>query len=184
MGDAKAYRDHLSGPAASVVGAWHLAGRRDAWVVDVGGTTTDIAALRDGWPTLNADGARVGGWRTMVQAIDVYTTGLGGDSHVRLDDEARLSVGPRRVVPLSYLGASHPEVATELAWQANDLDGAQQDAGEFVMTWRPPASRLTDDEQEMLRHLAGGPRSLLRLMNGGRPARRLALGSKISAGAV
>ncbi|MDA0336120.1 MAG: hydantoinase/oxoprolinase family protein [bacterium] len=35
----------LSGPAASVVGAWHLAGQRDAWVVDIGGTTTDIAVL-------------------------------------------------------------------------------------------------------------------------------------------
>ncbi|MGE5603396.1 MAG: hydantoinase/oxoprolinase N-terminal domain-containing protein, partial [Nitrososphaerales archaeon] len=35
----------LSGPAASVIGAWHLAGRRDVWTVDVGGTTTDIAAL-------------------------------------------------------------------------------------------------------------------------------------------
>ena len=34
----------LSGPAASVVGVWHLAGRRDVWTVDVGGTTTDIAA--------------------------------------------------------------------------------------------------------------------------------------------
>jgi N-methylhydantoinase A/oxoprolinase/acetone carboxylase beta subunit len=161
----------LSGPAASVVGAWHLAGRRDAWVVDVGGTTTDIAALRDGWPTLNAEGARVGGWRTMVQAIDVYTTGLGGDSHVRLDEDGRLCIGPRRVVPLSWLGASHPEAAAELCRQADDPDVALQDPAEFVMTWRPPASRLTDDEQEMLRQLAAGPRSMARLVNGARRTR-------------
>jgi N-methylhydantoinase A/oxoprolinase/acetone carboxylase beta subunit len=49
----------LSGPAASVVGAWHLAGRRDMWTVDVGGTTTDIAALREGHPRLNPQGAQV-----------------------------------------------------------------------------------------------------------------------------
>jgi N-methylhydantoinase A/oxoprolinase/acetone carboxylase beta subunit len=93
----------LSGPAASAVGAWHLAGRRDVWVVDVGGTTTDIAALRDGQPRLNPEGARVGGWRTMVEAVDVHTTGLGGDSQVRLDGNGRLRIGPRRVVPLCLL---------------------------------------------------------------------------------
>jgi len=60
----------LSGPAASAVGAWHLARRRGAWVVDVGGTTTDIAALRDGQPRLNPEGAWVGGWRTMVEAVE------------------------------------------------------------------------------------------------------------------
>ena len=86
----------LSGPAASVVGVRHLIQRngvqpaqRDIWAVDVGGTTTDIAALRDGWPILNAKGARVAGWRTMIEAVDVHTTGLGGDSHVRLDREGR-----------------------------------------------------------------------------------------------
>ncbi len=73
----------LSGPAASVVGAWHLAGRRDVWVVDVGGTTTDIAALVDGRPRVNPEGAQVGRWRTMVEAVDVHTVGLGGDSQVQ-----------------------------------------------------------------------------------------------------
>ena len=66
----------LSGPAASVVGAWHLAGRRDGWVVDVGGTTTDIGALRDGWPILNEKGGdrRVA---TMVEAVVVHTVAGG-----------------------------------------------------------------------------------------------------------
>ncbi len=85
----------LSGPAASAVGAWHLAGRRDVWAVDVGGTTTDIARLHDGAPILNPEGATVGGWQTMVEAVDVHTTGLGGDSYVRLDDELKLLIGPR-----------------------------------------------------------------------------------------
>ncbi len=100
----------LSGPAASVVGAWHLAGRRDVWVVDVGGTTTDIAALRDGCPRLNPEGAQVGEWRTMVEAADVHTVGLGGDSHVRLDKGGRLVIGPRRVVPLCLLASEHPTI--------------------------------------------------------------------------
>jgi N-methylhydantoinase A/oxoprolinase/acetone carboxylase beta subunit len=51
----------------------------------------------------------------MVQAIDVHTSGLGGDSEVHLDREARLKVGPRRVMPLSLLAHQFPEVLRELA---------------------------------------------------------------------
>jgi N-methylhydantoinase A/oxoprolinase/acetone carboxylase beta subunit len=152
----------LSGPAASVVGGWHLAGRRDAWVVDVGGTTTDIAALRDGLPSLNAAGARVGGWRTMVQAIDVYTTGLGGDSHVRWGEEGDLAIGPRRVVPLSLLAATHPEVCAELREQAAAAAEGHPaaDMGEFILAWRQPASLLDESDAEVLRKFDCGPQSL------------------------
>ena len=68
----------LSGPAASQAGAAFLAGESTALVSDIGGTTTDIAYLRDGAPGLNADGAYVGGWRTMVEAADIRTSGLSG----------------------------------------------------------------------------------------------------------
>ena len=75
------------------------------WAVDVGGTTTDIARLHDGAPILIPKAPRLGGWQTMVEAVDVRTTGLGGDSYVRLDDELKLLLGPRRVVPLSLLAS-------------------------------------------------------------------------------
>lgn len=68
----------LSGPAASVAGARHLTGRTDALVVDMGGTTTDTAALKNNRVRLNEKGSRVGGRRTHVQALDIRTTGLGG----------------------------------------------------------------------------------------------------------
>ena len=57
----------LSGPAASVVGARYLADVDDVFVIDMGGTTTDIAALRNGQPFLNLNGAWVGDWQTMVR---------------------------------------------------------------------------------------------------------------------
>jgi N-methylhydantoinase A/oxoprolinase/acetone carboxylase beta subunit len=152
----------LSGPAASAVGAWHLAGRRNVWVVDVGGTTTDIIALHDGQPRLNPEGARVGGWRTMVEAVDVHTTGLGGDSHVRFDREGRLLIGPRRVVPLCLLASEYPEVVEELRRQTtsqekNDL------AAQFVIPWRRPSNWLPDEDMVLLRRLEAGPQSLTRL---------------------
>ena len=70
----------LSGPAASVVGAGFLTGFSDFLVSDMGGTTTDCAVVRAGKPAINAEGALIGGWRTMVEAVDVRTVGLGGDS--------------------------------------------------------------------------------------------------------
>jgi N-methylhydantoinase A/oxoprolinase/acetone carboxylase beta subunit len=72
----------LSGPAASLVGARWLSGLDNFILSDMGGTTTDVGALIDGLPRVNPEGAEVGGWRTMVRAIDVRTIGLGGDSEV------------------------------------------------------------------------------------------------------
>ena len=79
----------LSGPAASLVGASHLTGERDALVSDIGGTTTDYALLVDGRPRIDSDGASVGGFRTMVEAVAMRTVGLGGDSEVRWGTSGR-----------------------------------------------------------------------------------------------
>ncbi|MEN6479265.1 MAG: hydantoinase/oxoprolinase family protein [Anaerolineales bacterium] len=126
----------LSGPAASVVGALALGGQRDAVVVDMGGTTTDIAIVRDGNPTLSAEGATVGRWRTMVEAIDVYTCGLGGDSQVWRDERGALQIGPSRVVPISVLTSVYPEIMPELRaqWQAPRQPGD----GEFYVLQHGP----------------------------------------------
>lgn len=148
----------LSGPAASVVGAWHLAGRRDVWTVDVGGTTTDIAALKDGWPVLNVNGAAVGGWRTMIQAVDVHTTGLGGDSHVRVSPDGELLIGPRRAIPLCLLASECPHIlpvlrdsisATPVRWD--------DDLVEFLTAGRSARRLLDLPEQEITERVQGGP---------------------------
>lgn len=100
----------LSGPAASLVGAAHLTGVSDAMISDIGGTTTDIAVLRNGLPIISADGASVGGHQTMVSAVAMRTHGLGGDSHVRHDERAAGAVvrlGPRKVIPLCQLAVEH-----------------------------------------------------------------------------
>lgn len=152
----------LSGPAASVVGARHLSGEDEVFVVDMGGTTTDIALLRDGRPMLDADGASVGGWRTMVEAVAVHTLGLGGDSQVRLDKEDGLVVGPQRVVPLSLLADQHPQVLEVLRRQSAG-DSAGPHAGEFALRQRPldlGGGSLTPTQEEIWGKLAGGPASL------------------------
>lgn len=109
----------LSGPAASLIGAAHLLGSGkpygppDLVVVDIGGTTTDVGIVRDGRPTLSDEGATVGGHRTMVEAVEMFTTGLGGDSAITIDTRsapARLTVGPRRVLPLAVLALDEPDL--------------------------------------------------------------------------
>lgn len=99
----------LSGPAASIVGARWLTGAQDALVSDIGGTTTDVALLRGGLPAIDPEGARVGGFRTMVEAVAMRTTGLGGDSEVHLLEglAGGLRLGPRRLIPVSLLAADH-----------------------------------------------------------------------------
>lgn len=76
----------------------------DALIVDVGGTTTDVTLLRRGRPVIQADGMVVGDWETHVEAVEMFTVGVGGDSLVRPDADGTLSVGPLRVVPLCMAG--------------------------------------------------------------------------------
>ncbi len=148
----------LSGPAASVVGAWHLAGQRDVWVVDVGGTTTDIAVLRDGRPRLNPQGAQVGSWRTMVEAVDVHTVGLGGDSRVCLNGGPDgLSIGPQRVVPLALLAHEYPETTAILRRQVTHTKHDLLLDGQFLLLQRHPASALSERDQALIRRLEDGP---------------------------
>lgn len=99
-----------SGPAASLIGAQYLCQKENIIVVDMGGTTTDIAVLQGAQPLLNTDGAWVGDWQTMVEAIDMRTTGLGGDSEIRVDEKNRIIAGPQRVIPLSLLGDEFPQI--------------------------------------------------------------------------
>lgn len=109
----------LSGPAASVLGACALSGLSNALVVDIGGTTTDIAVVKNGQADLCEDGARIGDWQPMVQAIRAYSIGLGGDSEMRFD--GKLCISSRRVVPMSLLVHQYPDLLGGLKRQLNSL---------------------------------------------------------------
>ena len=103
----------LSGPAASIVGARWLTQADHALVSDIGGTTTDVAVLRDGRPAIDPQGAQVGQFRTMVEAVAMRTTGLGGDSevHFRVDGlQGGVTLGPKRVLPVSLAAQIAPDV--------------------------------------------------------------------------
>lgn len=163
----------LSGPAASVIGARHLSNMEgDAFIIDIGGTTTDIATLHSGRPRLNFEGAWVGGQRTMIEAVDVRTIGLGGDSEVLLDRANSLCVGPRRVIPLGLLAERHPLVIDVLhrqLEQAADKHTVDTTMGSLVTLERSPRieqNSLTSTQQQILTLLNDGPIPLSQLLEG------------------
>lgn len=85
-----------SGPTNSLRGAAFLSGMSDALVVDVGGTTTDVGILKQGFPRESTTAMEIGGVRTNFRMPDLIAIGLGGGSLVRRDDET-CRVGPGSV---------------------------------------------------------------------------------------
>ena len=87
----------LSGPSASVMGAVAFAPRDGACLVlDIGGTTTDMAVMIDGVPLLAPLGIEIGPHKTLIRALLTHSIGIGGDSVVRLQS-GRLTIGPDRI---------------------------------------------------------------------------------------
>lgn len=169
----------LSGPAASVIGAGVLSGLSDFVISDIGGTTTDLALVRAGWPRLNASGARIGPHQTMVRAIDMRTLGLGGDSAVDIDSRNRIVLNSQRVVPMSLLGQRWPEIKTRLR-HALDAGMGLAAASQFLLRPEGTDENLPDDlkpaERELLNQLADAPkpwRELVRSVSDRHRARRL-----------
>jgi N-methylhydantoinase A/oxoprolinase/acetone carboxylase beta subunit len=85
-----------SGPTNSIRGAAELSGLRDAVVVDVGGTTTDIGALQHGFPRPSSVAIALGGVRTNFRMPELLSLALGGGSIVQATSKGT-SVGPRSV---------------------------------------------------------------------------------------
>ena len=120
----------FSGPAASSVGGRIISGLENFIMVDIGGTSTDIALVEGGMPEIEPEGASIRGWRTHVKAVDMYTVALGGDSLIKLKDPVvdlgngvvipffslsrfksfSFTIGPERVTPLSRFCVDSPEI--------------------------------------------------------------------------
>ena len=156
----------LSGPAASVAGARHLTGIRDALVVDMGGTTTDTAALTDNLVSLNAKGANVGGHRTHVQALEIRTTGLGGDSLIGFE-KGVFRIGPRRVAPIAWLGSVNSGTQAALAFLKNNPPKPASTGSRLqvlALTGPAPTTTMTPAEKKLIRRLQDRPYTIAELL--------------------
>ena len=85
------------GPTNSIRGASYLSSLKDAIVVDVGGTTTDLGVIQNGFPRESSVAVTIGGVRTNFRMPDVISIGLGGGSIVRMKPDGSVTVGPDSV---------------------------------------------------------------------------------------
>lgn len=153
----------LSGPAASVIGGLALTGRKDGIVLDMGGTTTDIANVSEGSVKIKKEGAKVGGWHTRVQAVEISTFGLGGDSRICLDKKGHIQIGPQKVLPLCVAGQEYPQLVHELksfkrVGEFKTYSDQEADCFMYMTGELPKDADIK--EKKILEKLQGGPHSL------------------------
>jgi len=159
----------LSGPAASLIGAKMLTGKNDAIVIDVGGTTTDIGILRNGYPRLEKEGAMIGGRRTRVMAAEIATSGIGGDSRIVVNG-SRFIMEPTRVVPLCIAVAQLPqllprlkevsEIRSRFSPESMDVRNVVQDTEFFVKLKEIKNVSLSNEDVALLDMISKEPFSL------------------------
>ena len=130
----------LSGPAAGVAGALLYERLGEGVFVEVGGTSSDCSAIRDGRPQMHP--ARIGGYRTMLRTLDVRTLGIGGGSMLRVDGNNIVDVGPRsaHIAGCAYAAFGTPDA----------LDGARveriaptpRDRADYAVLVTPEGQRV------------------------------------------
>jgi len=86
-----------SGPAASVRGSVYLSGIEDGVVVDIGGTSTDVAYIVNGFPRESSITATIGGVKTNIRCPDLLSIALGGGTIIKHDENEVISLGPESV---------------------------------------------------------------------------------------
>ncbi len=135
----------LSGPAASVMGVMALQkGLEDqcTLLLDMGGTTTDLAVFVDGSPVMDQDGMKLGGRRTLVRSLATVSIGIGGDSVLRAVNGS-VQVGPDRMGPAAAFGGKMATLLDALNI-LNSEGGGDETAGSLEQS-RQSLQSLADE---------------------------------------
>jgi N-methylhydantoinase A/oxoprolinase/acetone carboxylase beta subunit len=155
----------ISGPAASVAGGIFLTGEKNCIIIDMGGTTSDLAVVDDGKPGLTREGANVGKWKTGIKSISINTLGLGGDSLIRHNAEGKLDIGPVRAAPLSWLVSRWPHLLAQIESIYNSKKRHTVSLCEFFYLIRDVSADpfYTEKERKIVLELKNGPRNIAEL---------------------
>lgn len=148
----------LCGPAASIIGAMELSKYQDALIVDMGGTTSDVAMVKDGIPVTSESGISIGEWKTMVKGVSIDTFALGGDSAVKYK-RGQLYLDNRRCVPLCMAASQYPKMRKALKTLVLMDRPFDYPAHEFFMLVNSPANldKYTPSERKFIKALENGP---------------------------
>ncbi|MDY0361109.1 MAG: hydantoinase/oxoprolinase family protein [Desulforegulaceae bacterium] len=113
----------FSGPAASVMGALPSSDKNiDSIILDIGGTTTDIAVLAKGVPVIAQNGIKIQNIKTLIRAIETRSIGAGGDSFVRVEN-SKILAGPERKGPAMAFGGGFPTPTDALVFLGEINEG-------------------------------------------------------------
>lgn len=151
----------LCGPVASVMGAIELTNEKNCMIVDIGGTTTDIAFVKDGVPQRVKSGVRIGKWNTFVKGLFVDTFGLGGDSGVlQIDREVVLE--DEKVMPLCMAAQTYPALLAYLKKEDELKSFATNQQKEIYLGIKDVSMNAgyTDYEKKLAAELLFSPQSL------------------------
>ena len=148
----------LCGPASSVMGSANLSKAENSVVVDMGGTTTDIALINKGVPHKVNGGVAVGKWRTFVDGLYIKTFGLGGDTAVHYNDKG-LFLEDYRVVPLCVAAEKYPHIMKNLRNLLKNGKKHTKYLHEHYMALRDIKNnaRYTEEEKRFCENLRNGP---------------------------
>lgn len=165
-----------SGPTNSMRGAAAITGVRDCVVVDVGGTTSDVGVLVQGFPRPATLQVSLAGVLTNFPMPDVFSMGLGGGSRVR-EEEGVVRIGPDSVgyalVREALVFGGGETTLTDAAVAAGRLslgergrlpEGYDRAWGERVVA---AAARMVEDAVDRMKTHAGDVTAVL--VGGGSP---------------
>ena len=151
----------MSGPTASMIGAVRMTGLKNAVVMDMGGTTTDIGILRNGRPALAPEGMTVAGKKTHVLAARISTAGIGGDSRIMVNG-GKIVLKSTRAIPLCVAASRWPSVVDSLMSLGADVrpdpqypdDMVYLDSELFVTVGFPPSGVYVSPESRLFLEMA------------------------------
>ena len=152
----------LCGPAASALGGAYLAKESDALIIDIGGTTTDVAVIRKDILKPVEDGISIGSWKTFVKGMYIDTFGLGGDTALHLYQK-NLSLQDFRIMPVCMAAAQYPDLKERI------LAGCDKQAYSWIVPYEgfvfmhPLEEELdySENEKALVKALKQGPLLLL-----------------------
>jgi N-methylhydantoinase A len=132
-------RTALSGPAAGVIAAAHIAtvaGFPDVITGDVGGTSFDVSLISGGEPALAAQSTLDFGLVVRTPMIEITTIGAGGGSIARIDAAGLLQVGPQSAGstpgPVCYAGGGTRPTVTDANVVLGRINAARPIGGKLL----------------------------------------------------